>query len=119
MEFDRAHQSSDPKPDSPGWEVLRQQGVECSEKGELAKSLDAFGQAIDLYRATGETDHLGDLQAQIGDVQLELGHIDDAVSSYRKSLALAQDHHDALSVATAQRRMGMAYQERGDLCEGE
>ncbi len=109
----------DEKPASAEWELLKQQGIECSERGQLAKSLEAFGQAIDLYRATGATDQLGDLHAQIGDVQLELGHIDDAVSSYRKSLGLAQDSHDALSVATAQRRIGMAYQERGDLRRAE
>jgi len=59
------------------------------------------------------------MQAQIGDVQLELGHIDDAIGCYRKALALAQDSHVALAVATAHRRIGGAYQEKGDFPRAE
>jgi tetratricopeptide (TPR) repeat protein len=101
------------------WERLRSQAAECAEKGELAKALEIFGQALDLYRVTGESVELSHLQAEIGDVQLELGHIDDAVSCYRKSLALAQDGHDAPAVATAHRRIGAAYQEKGDFPRSE
>ena len=97
------------------WDALRSRGVTLAERGELGKAHDALSQALDLYRATGETDELCHLHAEIGDVELELGHLDEAIGHYRQSLALGQDKHDALAVATANRRIGMAYQEKGDL----
>ena len=103
----------------PKWEGLRRLGAEQSERGELAKALDSLRHAIDAYRATGETDLLSELEAELGDVQLELGHLDDAVSRYRQSLALAQEAHDSLGIARGHRRIGMAYQEKGDLQRAE
>jgi tetratricopeptide (TPR) repeat protein len=75
--------------------------------------------AVDSYRATGATELLCELEAELGDVQLELGHLDEAIGRYRQSLSLAQDEHRALAVATAHRRIGMAYQEKGDLQRAE
>lgn len=119
MSPDSHHRPPDERDAAAEWEQLRQQGAKWAASGELAKALDAVGQAIDAYRATGETAQLCHLHAEIGDVQLELGHLDEAISRYRQSLTLAQDQHDALAIATAQRRIGMAYQEKGDFPRAE
>jgi tetratricopeptide (TPR) repeat protein len=105
--------------DAPKWEILRRQGAEQAERGELSKALESLGQAIDLYRSSGETTFLSDLEAEVGDVQLELGHLDEAIGRYRQALSLAQDEHNPLHVATSHRRIGMAYQEKGDLQRAE
>lgn len=112
-------QPSDEAPELTGWQQLRRQGARWAESGELTKALSAVIEATDIYRATGETDELCRLNAEIGDVQLEMGHLDDAIARYRQSLALAQDEHDGLAIAAAHRRIGMAYQEKGDFARAE
>jgi tetratricopeptide (TPR) repeat protein len=101
------------------WQVMRSQGVACAERGELAKALDWFLQALDLYRATGEPDELAGFHAQIGEVQMELGHLDEAISQFKQTLAISQEHHDGAGLAGAHRRLGMAFQEKGDFDRAE
>jgi tetratricopeptide (TPR) repeat protein len=116
---DRETSSSVDERENATWESLRRRGGEQAERGELAKALESLRQAIDSYRATGSTDLLSELEAELGDIQLELGHLDEAIGRYRQALALAQDAHNALGIATAHRRIGMAYQEKGDLPRAE
>ncbi len=101
------------------WEQLRQRGAEQSQRGELAKALESLQRAIDAYRSEGQADLLCELEAELGDVQLELGHSDEAIARYRQSLALAQEARNEVAVASAHRRIGMAYQEKWELPRAE
>lgn len=101
------------------WEQLRQRGAEQSQRGELAKAHESLQRAIDTYRSEGQSELLYELEAELGDVQLELGHSDEAISHYRQSLALAQEAHNEVAVASAHRRIGMAYQEKWELPRAE
>lgn len=101
------------------WEQLRQRASEQSQKGELAKALESLQRAIDTYRSEGGSDLLCELEAELGDVQLELGHSDEAITYYRRSLARAQEGHNEAAVASAHRRIGMAYQEKWELPRAE
>jgi tetratricopeptide (TPR) repeat protein len=101
------------------WEQLRRRGAEQSQRGELAKALESLQKAIDTYRSEGLTDLLCELEAELGDVQLELGHSDDAIAHYRQSLALAQEAHNETAIAAAHRGIGMAYQEKWELPRAE
>jgi tetratricopeptide (TPR) repeat protein len=101
------------------WEQLRQRGAEQSQRGELAKALESLQKAIDTYRSEGESALLCELEAELGDVRLELGHSDEAIVNYRQSLALAQEAHNEVAVASAHRRIGMAYQEKWELPRAE
>ena len=101
------------------WEQLRQRGAEQSQRGELAKALESLRRAIDTYRSEGLSELLWELEAELGDVQLELGHNDEAIARYRRSLALAQEAHNEAAVASAHRRIGMAYQEKWELPRAE
>jgi tetratricopeptide (TPR) repeat protein len=101
------------------WEQLRDRGAAQAQKGELAKALDSYRRAIDTYRSAGLSDLICELEAELGDVQLELGHSDEAIARYRQSLALAQNVHNDVAVASAHRRIGMAYQEKWDLPRAE
>jgi tetratricopeptide (TPR) repeat protein len=105
--------------ESRTWRHFRERGEEQAQKGELAKALESFRRAIDAYRSAGESELLCELEAQLGDVQLELGHIDEAIARYRQSLAQAQDMHNEIAIASAHRRIGMAYQEKWDLPRAE
>lgn len=101
------------------WEQLRQRGAEQSQRGELAKAFESLQRALDTYRSEGLSDLLCDLEAELGDVQLELGHSDKAIAHYRQSLALAQEAHNDTAVASAHRRIGMAHQEKWELPRAE
>ena len=101
------------------WEQLRRRAAEQSQRGELAKALESLQKAIDTYRAEDQTDLLCELEAEMGDVQLELGHSDDAIDLYRQSLAVAQEAHNEVAIASAHRRIGMAYQEKWELPRAE
>lgn len=104
---------------SADWELLRGQGLTLSERGDLGKAHEALSHALDLYRATGETAELPMLHAEIGDVRLEQGYLDDAIGHYHQALSLSQEDRDSLGVTAAHRRIGMAYQEKGDLKRAE
>lgn len=101
------------------WEQLRQRASEQSQRGELTKALESLQGAIDTYRSEGLSDLLCELEAELGDVQLELGHSDEAITHYRRSLARAQEGHNEAAVASAHRRIGMAYQEKWELPRAE
>lgn len=101
------------------WEQLRQRGAEQSQRGELAKALEALQRAIDTYRSEDQSELLYTLEAELGDVQLELGHSDEAIAHYRQSLAHAQEKHCEAAIASAHRRIGMAYQEKWELPRAE
>lgn len=96
------------------WAVLRKQGADCAQRGELNKALDWLTQALDLYRATGESDEFAGFHAEIGEVQVELGHLDEAVDHFKRALGISQEQHDDLGIAAAHRRLGTAFQEKGD-----
>jgi tetratricopeptide (TPR) repeat protein len=101
------------------WQQMRQRGAEQSQRGELARALESLRRAIDTYRSEGLSELLCELEAELGDVQLELGHSDDAIARYRQSLGLAQQAQNDVAVASAHRRIGMAYQEKWDLPRAE
>ena len=101
------------------WVVARRQGAACAQRGELAKARDFIGDALDLYRASGATDELIGLYAELGDVYLELGHLDEAIGCFKQTLTISRERHDGRAVAGAHRRLGIAYQERGDFERAE
>jgi len=101
------------------WEQLRQRGAEQSQRGELEKALESLQRALDTYRSEDQSALLSELEAELGDVQLELGHSDEAIAHYRQSLNLAQEKHDEVAIASAHRRIGMAYQEKWELPRAE
>jgi len=101
------------------WEQLRQRSAEQSQRGELTKALGSLQRTIDTYRSEGLSDLLCELEAELGDIQLELGHSDEAITHYRQSLALAQEAHNEAATASAHRRIGMAYQEKWELPRAE
>lgn len=101
------------------WEQLRQRGIEQSQRGELTKAFESLQRALDTYRSEGMKDLLCELEAELGDVQLELGHSDKAITHYRQALALARETHHEAAVASAHRRIGMAYQEKWELPRAE
>jgi tetratricopeptide (TPR) repeat protein len=70
------------------WEALREQGRESARKGELSKALDRLSGALNLYRSTGEVDLLGDFLAEIGEVHMELGHLDEAIDCFKQGLRM-------------------------------
>ena len=96
------------------WQQLRRQGAACAERGELGKARDLIAEALDLYRASGETSEFASLHAELGDVLLELGHLDDAIVCFRQTLMISQEQRDGTILAGAHRRLGVAYQEKGD-----
>jgi tetratricopeptide (TPR) repeat protein len=54
------------------------------------------------------------LLGSIGDVQCEQGEFDEAIDAFKEALLLDQQDHDHLGVVAMHRRLGMAYQEKGD-----
>jgi tetratricopeptide (TPR) repeat protein len=101
------------------WLVARRQGAVCAQRGELAKARDLIGDALDLYRASGQTDEVPDLYAELGDVYVELGHLDEAIGCFKQTLAIGQERHDMGVLAGAHRRLGFAYQEKGEFERAE
>lgn len=96
------------------WQLLREQGAACAQRGELAKARELIREALELYRATRATGELADLHAELGDVHLELGHLEDAIGSFKQALAISQEQHDVNKTAAAHRRLGVAFQEKGE-----
>jgi len=101
------------------WEALRKQGADCARRGELSKALDWLSQALDLYRASSETHELGAFHAEIGEVHMELGHLDEATDHFKQALRFNQEKHDDVGVASAHRRLGTVFQEKSDFKRAE
>jgi tetratricopeptide (TPR) repeat protein len=101
------------------WQTDREQGLECARRGELSKALDLLTHAFDQYRSTGAEEGLCKFHCQLGEVQLELGHLDDAIGYFRQALSISQERHDVAALAAAHRLLGKAYQEKGDFGRSE
>lgn len=95
-------------------EKLKQQGEDLAARGDLAAALHYLEHAIDLARTVEEDSILSEILGAYGDVQCELGNFDDAIDAFKQALRLDETHKDELGTVSMQRRLGTAYQEKGD-----
>src|SRR5437588_3373916 len=93
---------------------LQRQGEEHAARGDLAGALRHLDRAVTLARAVGDESTLSEALGALGEVQCELGSFDEAIDAFREALRLDEAHQDLAGAVAMQRRLGIAYQEKGD-----
>lgn len=88
-------------------------------QGDLTRSCQHYEQAIEICVKLKDAPALSQLYGDLGDVMLEAGKTDDAIILFKDALRLDSDHKDILGKALAHRRLGAAYQARGQLREAK
>jgi tetratricopeptide (TPR) repeat protein len=98
-------------------ECLRRMGSALAARGDLAEATDRYRQAIDICRQLDDRKALSEIYGDLGDVHVEQGNLQDAIKVFKEAERL--DHDDPLGFALAKRRLGAAYQQKGDYKRAE
>lgn len=98
-------------------ESLRRMGSALAVRGELNEAADRYRQAIDICKQLDDRKALSEIYGDLGDVYVEQGNLKDAIKVFKEAERL--DHDDPLGFALAKRRLGAAYQEKGDYKRAE
>ena len=98
-------------------ESLRRMGSAFAVRGELDDAADRYRQAIDLCKQLDDRKALSEIYGDLGDVYVEQGNTKDAIKVFKEAERL--DHDDPLGFALAKRRLGAAYQEKGEYKRAE
>jgi tetratricopeptide (TPR) repeat protein len=98
-------------------ESLRRMGSALAVRGELDEATDRYKQAIDICRQLDDRKALSEIYGDLGDVYVEQGNLKEAIKVFKEAERL--DHDDPLGFALAKRRLGAAYQEKGDYKRAE
>jgi tetratricopeptide (TPR) repeat protein len=93
-------------------ESLRRMGSALKVRGELDEATDRYQQAIDICRSLDDRKALSEIYGDLGEVHLERGNLQEAIRVFKEAERL--DHDDPLGFALAKRRLGGAYQEKGE-----
>ncbi len=88
------------------------------DEGDLENAVIYATRAENLASQQGEDPaHHGHLLALLGDIRLELGEIDEAVSTYFSAIETLQATGDKLSLGVVQTKLGSACLDRGDFTQ--
>lgn len=84
-------------------------------KGNLISACNALMSWMDSIRKTGNTTYVVASAFALADIQVELGHLRDAISTYKQALNLAAQHGPESQEITAHHYLGLAliYHELG------
>lgn len=98
-------------------ESLRRMGSAFAVRGELDDAADRYRQAVDLCKQLDDRKALSEIYGDLGDVYVEQGSLKEAIKVFKEAERL--DHDDPLGFALAKRRLGGAYQEKGEYKRAE
>ncbi|HEX4837464.1 MAG TPA: tetratricopeptide repeat protein [Solirubrobacteraceae bacterium] len=116
--FREAHNLADSLGIAPAKvESLRRLGSALAVRGDLDEAADRYLQAVDICKQLDDRKALSEIYGDLGDVLVEQGMLDDAIKVFKEAERL--DHDDPLGFALAKRRLGAAYQEKGDYKRAE
>ncbi len=99
--------------------LLRGSGDAYALVGGLDNAEINYREAIEIFRARNHRPYLADLYSDLGGVRIKLGRISDAIRWLEQAQELESEQKNALGKAVANRRLGFAFQRRGDFDEAE
>jgi tetratricopeptide (TPR) repeat protein len=87
----------------------------------LDESLQAYAEAVTIYRTSNEPLALAHTIRHVGDIQTELGHLTDAEASFHEALSIYRSHPETkpLDLANAIRGHAVLKQTAGDLANAK
>lgn len=98
---------------------LRRKGSAHATRGEYREALAAYDEAIVLCEHLKDQVELASLHGDRGDVLLDQGRFEDAITAFNMAVKKEQDQRDPLGQAIAFRRLGTAFQAKGDPSHAE
>jgi CHAT domain-containing protein len=95
--------------DEPGPDTLMTQGFQAYQRGSFEQALAAWKQAAQLYEQTGKVQERSRALVQAAQASESLGQITQALQQLELALALAQETHDRVWIATVLENIGRTY----------